>query len=122
MLVQAGHPLSAYELIDEVKRNFERQLTPISIYRMLEFLEQKHLVRKLKSTGKYIAITPNGPANNQQVLQFLICRDCGQVRELAVDPQVLIQLTACVDQCGYQLKSRELELECICDQCITNPV
>jgi Fur family zinc uptake transcriptional regulator len=119
-LLQAGHPLSAYELIDEVKHHFERQLTPISIYRMLEFLEQKHLVRKLKSAGKYIAITPNGPSANQQVLQFLICRECGEVKELGIDQRILVELKTCIDLSGFRLSNLELELDCVCTNCSTH--
>jgi Fur family zinc uptake transcriptional regulator len=116
-LLRAGHALSAYELIEQVNRDFSRQLTPISIYRMLEFLEQKHLVRKLKSAGKYLAINPITPATHQQVLQFLICRECGDVKELGVDQRILVELKACIDSSGFQLKNLELELDCVCTGC-----
>lgn len=118
-LLQAGHPLSAYELIDHVKRHFERQLTPISIYRMLEFLEQKHLVRKLKSTGKYIATTAHSPSANQQVLQFLICRECGEVKELGIDQRILVELKTCIDLSGFRLRNLEMEFDCVCTNCST---
>jgi Fur family zinc uptake transcriptional regulator len=114
-LVKAETSLSAYELIGVMKQNYQRQLTPVSIYRMLDFLEQQHLVRKLRSTGKYLAIKHD--ATHPQLLQFLICRACGHVHELGVDPHVLKELKTCIDNCGYELKNRELELECLCDQC-----
>lgn len=119
-LLKAGHPLSAYELIDAVGRNFSRQLTPISIYRMLDFLQEQQLVRKLRSTGKYLAMSTVKATNTQVVSQFLICRECGQVRELAINPQVLMELKSCIDQCGYQLRNRELELDCVCDKCVAD--
>lgn len=119
-LLSAGQALSAYELIDRVNLSFARQLTPISIYRMLEFLEQKHLVRKLKSAGKYVAINPTIQTTDQQVLQFLICRECGDVKELGIDQRILVELKACIASSGFQLKNWELELDCVCTNCSTH--
>lgn len=118
-LLRAGQALSAYELIERVNLNFARQLTPISIYRMLAFLEQKQLVRKLKSAGKYVAINPTTQATGQQVLQFLICRGCGDVKELGVDQRILVELKASIDSSGFKLKNWELELDCVCTNCST---
>lgn len=121
-LLVADQPLSAYELIDRVKAIFGRQLTPISIYRMLDFLEQRHLVRKLKSAAKYIAINLDGQPFDQpsgkKALQFLICRACGEVKELGVDQAVLAELKACIETSGFQLSTMELELECLCTHCV----
>lgn len=116
-LLKAGHPLSAYELIDAVKTDFARQLTPISIYRMLEFLEQKHLVRKLKSASKYVATNLAAEANSHQVSQFLICGECGEVKELGVDERLLGELKTFISSSGFQLKNLELELDCVCTDC-----
>lgn len=116
-LLKAGHSLSAYELINQVKINFQTQLTPISIYRMLDFLEKKHLVRKLKSAGKFLAITPAKQIDNEHVLQFLICRLCGNVKELEVEERIMTELKSCIDTSGFQLNNLELELDCTCVNC-----
>ncbi len=121
-LLKAGHPISAYDLIDMLKQDFARALTPISIYRMLDFLEQKHLVRKLKSTGKYLAINRESALKNQAVSQFLICRHCGDVRELSVDRRILGELKACIDSSGFQLHNMELEWDCVCTSCSDAPI
>ena len=116
-LQQADKPMSAYELIDAVNRQFARHLTPVSIYRMLDFLEQQHLVRKLKSASKYIAVEPAGASVEGAVSQYLICGECGQVKVLGVEQQVLGNLKNCVSSSGFRLKSLELELDCICGDC-----
>lgn len=121
-LLKAGRSLSAYELIDAVNADFARQLTPISIYRMLDFLQQHHLVRKLKSAGKFLATTPTPKADNQQVSQFLICGECGDVHKLDVDLRLLGELKTRVDSSGFQLKNMELELECICTNCASGKI
>lgn len=116
-LLKARYSLSAYELITQVEANFQIQLTPISIYRMLEFLEDNHLVRKLKSAGKYLAISPNKQIDNEHVLQFLICRQCGDVKELEVEQRIMTELKSCIDMSGFHLNNLELELDCICVSC-----
>ncbi len=117
-LLKAGQPMSAYDLIEAVNAEFARHLTPISIYRMLEFLEQKHLVRKLKSAGKYLAITPKLEANCEQVSQFLICGTCGDVKEFGVNQRLLVELKTFINSTGFQLNTMELELDCICMNCL----
>lgn len=118
-LLSAGRPMSAYDLIDSVNCKFSRHITPISIYRMLDFLEQQHLVRKLKSAGKYIAVQPASKTTEGPVSQYLICRECGDVKVLCVDQQVLGNLKNCVNSSGFHLRSLELELDCICGDCST---
>ncbi|MDG1462466.1 MAG: transcriptional repressor, partial [Gammaproteobacteria bacterium] len=46
-LVQSERALSAYELIDICKAETDDRLPPMSMYRILDFLRNEHLVHKL---------------------------------------------------------------------------
>lgn len=116
-LLKAGHSLSAYELITQVHANYQILLTPISIYRMLDFLESKNLVRKLKSAGKFLAIDPTKNVADAHVLQFLICRQCGDVKELEVEQRIIDELKNRIDTSGFHLNNMQLELDCTCVDC-----
>ena len=48
-LVKAQKALSAYDVIDEVKREFNSVLQPMSVYRILEFLTDNQLIHKLST-------------------------------------------------------------------------
>ena len=50
------------------------------MYRALQFLQSQGLVHRLESLNAYVGcVHPEHP----HASQFLICRDCGQVEELA---------------------------------------
>lgn len=117
-LLKVGQPVSAYDLIDFVNRDFGRNITPISVYRMLDFLEQKHLVRKLRSTGKYLALVPTGEHDAEKIPQYLVCRECGDVKEHCVDEKILTELKSRIEASGFQLRNLELELDCLCAPCL----
>ena len=55
ILVKAKSSLSAYEIVDLYNQYSIAKMPPMSVYRILEFLEKKNLVHKLSSSGKYIA-------------------------------------------------------------------
>ena len=53
-LVHADRALSAYELVEYCKEHFDQHVQAMSVYRVLEFLEEQHLAHKLKVSNKYI--------------------------------------------------------------------
>lgn len=118
-LLQSNKALSAYELIDACKENFNKTLPAMSVYRILEFLEDYHLVHKLNSSNKYIACIHISCDHPHQVPQFLICEKCHKVDEINVKPALIKQLQNEVKTAGYKLTSQQLEMTCLCEDCIT---
>ena len=47
--------MSAYELVDYCKETYGVSPPPMSVYRILDFLQQERLVHKLNLANKYIA-------------------------------------------------------------------
>ena len=74
----ADKPIGAYEVIDALRRE-NGQAAPPTAYRALDFLEAQGLIHKLASMRAYIGC--NHP-DHPHCGQFLICRECGLVKEI----------------------------------------
>ncbi|GAA4958605.1 transcriptional repressor [Halioxenophilus aromaticivorans] len=116
-LLQSKKALSAYDLIDYLRVEFDEAPPPTSVYRILDFLSEENLVHKLKLANKYVACSHISCDHAHEVPQFLICDDCGSVAEIGVKKNVINTLQNSVEQAGYLLKSPQLELHCVCQDC-----
>ena len=119
-LLQSGRALSAYELADYCKETLQQALPPMSVYRMLEFLEEEQLVHKLDTTNKYIACSHITCAHDHGVPQFLICFSCRRVKEIRLDRELTDKLLDTVSKAGFQFASPKFELNCLCNNCASN--
>ena len=118
LLAQTNKALSAYDLIDLfVKENGEK-IPAMSVYRILDFLEAEHLVHKLKLANKYIACSHITCKHEHGVPQFLICSVCNAVKEITVNKSTINELNESVEKAGFQLVSPQLEINCICNDCL----
>ncbi|MEP2653399.1 MAG: transcriptional repressor [Paraglaciecola sp.] len=119
-LVLSKRALSAYELIDFCKKEFGETLQPMSIYRILEFLKDQELVHKLDLVNKYVACEHINCNYKHLVSQFLICVKCQKVKEIHIEKSVMTGLQRNVEKVGFCLDSPQLEMNCICDACISS--
>ncbi|MDD8060787.1 MULTISPECIES: Fur family transcriptional regulator [Shewanella] len=118
LLAQTNKALSAYDLIDLfVKENGEK-IPAMSVYRILDFLEAEHLVHKLKLANKFIACSHITCKHEHGVPQFLICSVCNAVKEITVNKSTINELNQSVEQAGFKLVSPQLEINCICNDCL----
>ena len=116
-LVKSEKALSAYELVDFCKTEFGENIPAMSVYRILDFLQDEDLVHKLNSANKYVACAHIACDHTHEVPQFLICNECGSVKEIGIKKSLINTLTRSVEQAGYLLKSPQLELNCLCQSC-----
>lgn len=117
-LLQAEKPVSAYEVADLYERSFGESIRPMSVYRMLDFLVEMSLAHKLKSANKYIFCSHIVCDHDHQLPQFLICERCERVEEVAIGKKTLNSLTASARQANFKLMSPQIELNCVCHQCL----
>lgn len=76
---ETGHPLKAYVLLENLR---DRGINaPMTVYRALEHLTAKGLVRKIESLNAFIAL----PLNRSRTMAFIICRQCSKVRTENID-------------------------------------
>jgi Fur family zinc uptake transcriptional regulator len=117
LLLASQTPLSAYEIADQYKSEFDQSIPPMSVYRMLDFLADNNLVHKLTSENKFVSCEHSSCSHAHQVPQFLICEKCHHVREVGIQKEVFETLKASVERAGYSLKQSQLELKCLCAEC-----
>jgi Fur family zinc uptake transcriptional regulator len=123
-LLQAGKPVSAYEVADAYEKRLGESIRPMSVYRMLDFLVEESLAHKLKSANKYVPCSHIVCDHDHQLPQFLICERCERVEEIAIGREILDSLAASARNAEFELTSPQIELNCICHQCLeagTNP-
>jgi len=117
-LLQAERALSAYEIVDYYQVKFGESLSPMSVYRILYFLETEHLVHKLNLVNKYVACAHITCCHEHQIPQFLICQQCQRVEELNISSATVAQLQQHSAQAGFHLLSPQLEINGVCTGCM----
>ncbi|RVU83548.1 transcriptional repressor [Leucothrix sargassi] len=116
-LVKSDKALSAYELIDALKEDSGEAIPAMSVYRILQFLEDEHLVHKLNLANKYVACAHISCDHAHSVPQFLICGKCNKVEEISIPKKTIDELQQNVEQAGFQLLTPQLEMNCVCNDC-----
>ncbi|UTW45619.1 transcriptional repressor [bacterium SCSIO 12696] len=116
-LLQSGKAMSAYELVDYCKQQNGKSIPPMSVYRILDFLQDEGLIHKLDSAKKYIACAHITCDHEHGVPQFLICSKCQQVEEITVSKSTIAHLKHNVEKAGFHLVSSQLEINCLCGHC-----
>lgn len=116
-LLKSQKAMSAYDLVDYLRTEFDEPIPPMSVYRILDFLESENLAHKLRLNNKYVACSHISCDHAHEVPQFLICDECGDVREIGIKKNLVEALRRSVHEAGYVLKSSQLELPCLCQGC-----
>ena len=116
-LLQSKQALSAYELADYCRDELGESMPPMSVYRILEFLESEQLVHKLKLANRFVACVHINCDHKHAVPQFLICHQCYRVSEVSMKESTLRALRDNVENAGYKLVSPQLEMDCVCEDC-----
>ena len=116
-LIKSEKALSAYELIDFCKEEFNEAIPAMSAYRILQFLEDENLVHKLNLANKYVACAHISCNHAHSIPQFLICGECNKVEEISIPKKTIDELQQKIDQAGFSLISPQLEMNCVCDDC-----
>lgn len=116
-LLKSQKAMSAYDLVEYWRTEFDESIPPMSVYRMLEFLESENLAHKLRLNNKYVACSHISCDHAHEVPQFLICDECGTVREIGIKKSLVEALRRSVHEADFVLKCSQLELPCLCQDC-----
>src|SRR3546814_16052442 len=72
-------PMGAYDVLAKLNED-GRRAAPMTVYRAIDFLMEQGLVHRLASRNAFVGCAnPDAPHSGQ----FLICKRCGRVSELA---------------------------------------
>ena len=113
--------VSAYQVIDDYKSEFEESLQAMSAYRILNFLVEAGLAHRLETTNRYIACSHINCDHAHEVPQFLICQFCHQVIEVGLRSALVEELRSSVRDTGFSLNEQQLELHGVCQKCRKKP-
>ncbi|MEQ1653631.1 MAG: Fur family transcriptional regulator [Hyphomicrobium sp.] len=107
----AGRPVSAYELIEQVRGS--GVTAPPTIYRALQRLIDDGLAHRLESLNAFVAC--NHPHHLGKAV-FAICDACGAVEEFDSAPAIKT-LQTWAKGADFQVRSMTLELRGTCKAC-----
>ena len=117
VLRDCAKPLSAYEILDQLKSAGLR--SPLQIYRALTALRQRGYAHRLESLNAFIACAdPDCCAAG--VHAFAICDLCGQVTELG-DAALAGQVEALSVASGFVSSQTVIEVRGSCQICSSEP-
>ncbi len=105
-------PLGAYDLVERLGR--ERRISPLSVYRTLDFLIEAKLIHRIALRNTYLPCHHDHGTDETTV--FLVCTTCGKVDELA-SATVAAGLDGTAASVAFKPESRTVELEGKCASC-----
>ena len=118
VLMQSSSPLSAYELLDLCNRSTTSAMPAMSVYRILDFLEQQLLVHRLSSSNKYVSCAHIACDHKHfQKTHFLLCEGCSSVEEVDATQEASDALEQMAKTVGFKLTTQQFELSGICTTC-----
>jgi Fur family zinc uptake transcriptional regulator len=112
-LLASHQPLGAYDVIDRLAKHGDR-LSPITIYRALDFLRDNGLAHRIESRNAFIACGHDHGDGDPVV--FLICERCGAVGEAAA-AAVADTIKTASRAAGFTPKTPVIEITGICSHC-----
>jgi Fur family transcriptional regulator, zinc uptake regulator len=106
-------PLRAYEIVERLSTP-TRRVSPMSVYRILDFLIELGIVHRLATQNAFV-VCDHDHAQDETVV-FMICQCCGDVDE-AVLPGVTRSLAATAEAHGFRSRGHSIELQGECEDC-----
>lgn len=113
ILEQTQEPLTAYALLESLQA--QRPATPAGVYRSLDYLVAHGLAHRIASRKAFVACRA---AAHPHITEFLMCRACGQVIEIASGP-LAAMVNDQIVQSGFIVETGTLELSGLCHSCQT---
>lgn len=111
LLLEAGQPVKAYELMSGFGAGGETAKPP-TVYRALEFLSRTGLAHRIESLNAYMACRLG---EVRHAAGFLICDCCGATRE--IEPPEAADVTAAARTWGYVVSAVTVEAHGLCPEC-----
>ena len=112
LVIDAGHPVGAYELLDRLRESQGRAAPP-TVYRALDFLIEQGFVHRVESLNAYIGCAD---PDHTHAWQFLICETCGQAVELE-DRRIRNAIVKGAAEHGFHVGGQTVEITGTCAGC-----
>lgn len=115
LILSADGPLTAYQLLDQLKKT-RKNAVPPTVYRALDFLLENRLIHRIERLNAFIPCTEAD--HDHHAVQFLICGQCGTVAEIE-DRAVSKALEQAAERKGFHTSAAMVELDGTCATCVT---
>lgn len=112
LLLTAGHPVKAYDLIEQMRDKGQR-LTPATVYRILDFLLENGLAHRVNALNAYMPCTCN---HDEHAMLMFVCSKCRQAEEVE-DAALYESMRARLGELGMSLQDNCIEIQGTCRNC-----
>jgi Fur family zinc uptake transcriptional regulator len=112
-LAQAGRPVSAYDMSDQVSARLGRRIAANSVYRILDLFVLHNLAMRVESRNAYVANTHPGCRHG---CVFLVCEECGSIGHID-DDAAAERVGADAAGLGFTVRRTVIELMGLCQAC-----
>ena len=122
ILEQSEISLSPYEIVDLIRLSGKKG-DVVSVYRIMQTLEENGIVHRVLSSGKFrkCHLSPDMEAHNHNHCHHnLVCRNCGNIEEINCQGMNLIEQVV-ASQANFQIQSHALEFYGTCGNCYESP-
>lgn len=130
LILDAETPVGAYDLLEKIKTP-DRRPAPPTVYRALDFLLEHGLIHRIERLSAFVPCThlmQDAPAHDPDhchehdhdtclhTAQFLICRTCKAVTEIAESSVLSTLRDICRDQ-NFVMQGASVEVIGLCADC-----
>ncbi|KXV65427.1 Fur family transcriptional regulator [Acetobacter orleanensis] len=130
LILDAKTPVGAYDLLEKIKTP-DRRPAPPTVYRALDFLLEHGLIHRIERLSAFVPCThllhdahahnPDHCHNHDHetclhTAQFLICKSCKSVTEIA-ESSVLTTLRSICREQKFAMQSASIEVIGLCATC-----
>lgn len=113
LLIDAGGPAKAYDLLDGLKSGAGAAAKPPTVYRALEFLTRLGLAHRVESLNAFVACDVGACV---RTTIFLICTDCGRAEESDAG-HALVDVSEAATRTGFTIARTMIEARGLCAAC-----
>jgi Fur family zinc uptake transcriptional regulator len=114
-LERAGTPLSAYQILDQLRDEGFR--APLQVYRALDQLRGLGVVHRLESMNAFVACAhADDHAHHGEPIGFTICERCGAVSEVH-DADFRAFVDGISARSGFRAEKTTVEIRGLCAEC-----
>ena len=117
VLIEADVALSAYEIAERCNADSDSNMPAMSVYRILDFLQNQNLIHRLEIANKYVSCSHVTCSHEHGQSQFLICGGCRHVEEIYLSPDAVDALQTAASSAGFSAISPQLEIKGWCAEC-----
>ncbi|MBQ7607471.1 MAG: transcriptional repressor [Desulfovibrionaceae bacterium] len=111
-LLASDHPLKAYDIIDLLRTKGEN-LSPATMYRTLDFLQESGLIHKVSCINAFMPCTCE---HTDQSSMLFVCSSCQNVKEID-DKPLYEMMRARFLELGISAENTAIEMQGLCLKC-----